>query len=114
VPGNLYDGSFAIIMNPKKFESLSKEDQDAIMAVTGEKISAYAGSKWAAADKVGYETAKAAGTTVSEATPEMVDQLKKVAATLEADWIKRASGKGYDPAAALKELRETAKALDKK
>jgi len=114
VPGNLYDGSFAIILNQKKFESLSKEDQDALKSVTGEKISAYAGAKWAAADKVGYDTAKAAGTTVTDATPQMIDELKKVAATLEADWIKRASGKGYDPAAALKELRETAKALDKK
>jgi len=51
--------------------------------------------------------------TAIDASPEMIDQLKKVAATLEADWIKRASGKGYDPAAALKELRETAKSLDK-
>jgi len=114
VPGNLYDGSFAFIMNPKKFESLSKEDQAAVKSVSGEKISAYAGKKWAAADKVGYEAAKAAGTEVTDASPQMVDELKKVAATLEADWIKRAAGKGYDPAAALKELRDTAKALDKK
>ncbi len=114
VPGNLYDGSFAVIMNPKKFESLSKEDQTALMSVSGEKLSAYAGSKWEAADKAGYELAKQKGTKVSDASPQMIEELKKVAATLEADWIKRASGKGYDPAAALKELRETAKALDKK
>jgi TRAP-type C4-dicarboxylate transport system substrate-binding protein len=114
VPGNLYDGSFAIIMNPKKFESLSKEDQAALMSVSGEKVSAYAGSKWAAADKAGYDLAKEKGTKVSDASPQMIDELKKVAATLEADWIKRASGKGYDPAAALKELRDIAKSLDKK
>ena len=114
VPGNLYDGSFAIVMNPKKFESLSKEDQAAVKSATGEKISAYAGAKWGAADKVGYDAAKTAGTTVTDATPQMLDELKKVAAALEADWVKRASGKGYDAAAALKELRETAKSLDKK
>jgi len=114
VPGNLYNGSFALVMNPKKFESLGKEDQDALKSVIGEKLSAYAGSKWDAADKAGYEAAKAAGTEVSDASPQMVEELKKVAAALEADWIKRASGKGYDPAAALKELRETAKSLEKK
>jgi TRAP-type C4-dicarboxylate transport system substrate-binding protein len=114
VPGNLYDGSFAIIINPKKLESLSKEDQAALMSVSGKKLSGYAGTLWAAADKAGYELAKEKGTKVSDATPQMVDELKKIAAVLEADWIKRAAGKGYDPAAALKELRDTAKALDKK
>jgi TRAP-type C4-dicarboxylate transport system substrate-binding protein len=114
VPGNLYDGSFAIVMNPKKFESLSKDDQAAVMSVSGEKLSAYAGSKWAAADKVGYDAAKASGTTVTTASPAMLAELKKVADKLEADWIKRAGGKGFDPAAALAELRATAKQLDKK
>ncbi|MCW5772191.1 MAG: TRAP transporter substrate-binding protein [Rhodospirillaceae bacterium] len=114
VPGNLYDGSFAIIINPKKLASLSKEDQAALMSVSGEKLSGFAGSQWAAADKAGMEFAKEKGTVVSDASPEMVAQLHKVAATLEADWIKRASGHGYDPAAALKELRATAKELDKK
>ena len=114
VPGNLYDGSFAVVINPKKLESLSKEDQAALMSVSGEKLSGYAGAKWSAADKAGYDFAKEKGTKVSDASPQMVDELKKVAAQLEADWIKRASGKGYDPAAALKELRETAKSLDKK
>lgn len=114
VPGNLYDGSFAFILNPKKFEAMSKEDQAAVQAVFGEKLSGYAGSRWAMADKAGYEAAKAAGNEVSDATPAMVEELRKIGAQLEADWINRASGKGYDPAAALKELRETAKALDKK
>lgn len=114
VPGNLYDGSFAFVLNPKKYEAMSKEDQTALKAVFGEKLSAYAGSRWVMADASGYEAAKAAGNEVSDATPAMIEELRKVGATLEADWIKRASGKGFDPAAALKELRETAKALDKK
>jgi TRAP-type C4-dicarboxylate transport system substrate-binding protein len=114
VPGNLYDGSFAFILNPKKFEAMSKEDQAAVQAVFGEKLSGYAGTRWAMADKAGYDAAKAAGNEVSDATPAMIEELRKIGAQLEADWVKRASGKGYDPAAALKELRETAKSLDKK
>lgn len=112
-PGNLYDGSFAIIMNPKKFESLSKEDQAALMSVSGEKLSGYAGTRWHAADARAYDLARQAGTEVSVASDAMMAELKKVAAQLEADWIKRASGKGFDPRAALAELRATAKATQK-
>jgi hypothetical protein len=69
---------------------------------------------WQMADAAGYDAAKAAGNEISDATPAMIDDLRKIGVQLEADWIKRASGKGYDPAAAVKELRETARALDKK
>ena len=55
-----------------------------------------------------------AGNSVSTASPEMLAALKKVSADIEADWIKRAAGKGYDPKAALDELRSVARALDKK
>lgn len=113
-PGNLYDGSFAIIMNQDKFARLSPADQQALMGVSGEKLSAYAGSTWVAADVLGRETAKAAGTKVSTASAQMMAELKKVGADIEADWIRRASGKGYDPQAALAELRRTARMLDKK
>lgn len=112
-PGNLYDGSFAIIINPKKFDSLSKEDQAALMSVSGEKLSGYAGTRWHAADTRAYDRARQTGTEVSVASDAMMADLKKVGAQLEADWIKRASGKGFDPRAALAELRATAKALQK-
>jgi TRAP-type C4-dicarboxylate transport system substrate-binding protein len=113
-PGNFYDGSFAIIMNPAKFKALSPQDQKAIMSVSGEKLSAFAGSTWVEADEAGRAVAKAAGKVISTASPEMLNELKKAAAVVETDWIKRASGKGYDAKAALAELRSTARALEKK
>ncbi|MCZ7565321.1 MAG: TRAP transporter substrate-binding protein [Burkholderiales bacterium] len=113
-PGNLYDGSFAIILNAAKFNSLSPDDRKAVMSVSGEKLSAFAGSTWADADEVGRQAAKAAGNTISTASPQMLGELKKVTVQIEEDWVKRASGKGYDPRAALNELRETARSLEKK
>lgn len=113
-PGNLYDGSFAIVMNPAKFNALSPADQKAVMSVSGEKLSHYAGGTWAEADVLGREAAKAAGNSISTASPEMLDALKKVTVGIEADWVKRAAGKGYDPKAALNELRSTARSLEKK
>ena len=114
IPGNLYDGSFAIIISTSKLASLSDADRKAVMSVSGEKLSAYAGSRWAAADEAGRAQASAAGNKISVASPAMVQALNKVSAELEAEWIKQASGKGYDPKAALAELRATARALDKK
>jgi len=112
-PGNLYDGSFAIVMNPARFKSLSPADQKALMGVSGEKLSAYAGSTWAEADKTARELVKAAGKQISSASPEMLAELKKVTAQIENDWVTRASGKGYDPKAALDELRKIARGLEK-
>ncbi|MDA1117676.1 MAG: TRAP transporter substrate-binding protein [Proteobacteria bacterium] len=114
IPGNLYDGSFAIVVHPGKFKALSAADQKAIMAVSGEKLSASFGRSWAGAETAGREAAKAAGNEISTASPQMMAELKKVTAQIEADWIKRASGKGYDPKAALAELRKTARSLEKK
>ena len=114
IPGNLYDGSFAIVINTAKLASLSDADRKALMSVSGEKLSAYAGNRWGTADEAGRAQAIASGNKVSVASPAMVQALAKVSADLEADWIKRAAGKGYDPKAALEELRSTARALDKK
>lgn len=113
-PGNLYDGSFGIIINSAKLASLSEADRKALMSVSGEKLSAYAGSRWAAADEEGRAQAVSAGHKVVSAPPAMVQALAKVSGELEADWIKRAAGKGYDPKAALNELRSTARSLQKK
>ncbi|MFN0163190.1 MAG: TRAP transporter substrate-binding protein [Burkholderiales bacterium] len=113
-PGNLYDGSFGIIINSAKLASLSEADRKALMSVSGEKLSAYAGSRWAVADEAGRAQVLSAGNKVVNAPPAMVQALAKVAGELEADWIKRAAGKGYDPRAALDELRATARSLQKK
>jgi TRAP-type C4-dicarboxylate transport system substrate-binding protein len=113
VPGNLYDDSFAIIMNRRKFDSLGKEDQAALMSVSGETLSALAGRQWDAANQAGYRRAREAAAVVTDAGPAMLAQLHKAAAILDADWIKHASGHGYDAAAALKALRATARQLAK-
>jgi len=53
VKGGLYSSSFWFAMNKKKFESLSKADQDAIMKVSGEKFARLAGAAEANGDELG-------------------------------------------------------------
>ncbi|MCP5087253.1 MAG: TRAP transporter substrate-binding protein [Rhodobacteraceae bacterium] len=61
VPGGFYRGSFAVIMNSDKFDSLSAADQAALSDVFGENLSGMAGGVWDAIDTIGSE--KLAATT---------------------------------------------------
>jgi TRAP-type C4-dicarboxylate transport system substrate-binding protein len=53
VPGGFYRGSFAIIMNQDRWDSLSAEDQAALEGVFGENLSRIAGAMWDQIDTVG-------------------------------------------------------------
>jgi TRAP-type C4-dicarboxylate transport system substrate-binding protein len=53
VPGGFYRGSFSIIMNQDRWDSLSAEDQAALEGVFGENLSRIAGAMWDQIDTVG-------------------------------------------------------------
>ncbi len=55
VPGGFYRGSFAVIMNSEKFDSLSATDQAALAKVFGENLSGMAGGVWDAIDTIGSD-----------------------------------------------------------
>lgn len=115
LPGGLYMGSFFMVMNTKKFDGLSKQDQDAIMSVSGEAFSSMAGKAWADADASARKTAIAAGNTITMASMAVQDAFyaKMNRAKMEADWIAAANKKGVDGAAALAALRAEVKKLQK-
>ena len=54
-PGGFYSSSFGFFMNEDKWNKLSKQDQDAIMSVSGEALARLAGRSWDAADRGGLE-----------------------------------------------------------
>lgn len=114
MPGGFYYGSFYTIMNPAKFNKLSKADQAAVDRVSGEWLATTTGKFWAAGDKRGLDEAKAAGTKVTVAQPPLSDQLREKLAHLERDWVEKASKKGIDANAALKALRDEVKKLKSK
>ena len=109
MPGGLYYGSFAFIMNPARFASLSKQDQDAILSVSDEKLSRLAGKMWDDADKVGLADAKAAGNTITVADDAMKKRYYEMVAPIETRWLNAAGAMGIDASAALSELRRIAR-----
>jgi len=105
VKGGLYSSSFWFAMNKKKFEGLSKADQDAIMKVSGEKFARLAGAGWDRADKEGRAAMKEAGGQIRECSPELVKALSTLTAQLEREYGAKMDAMGIDGAGTIKYFR---------
>ena len=105
IPGGLYNTSFFLVMNPKKFASLSKADQTAIEKVSGENFSRIAGKGWDNADLAGVAAMKADGVKVITASPALVSEIKSRTSGVESKWIASLKGKGIDGAKIMSDLR---------
>lgn len=105
VKGGLYSSSFWFAMNKKKFDSLAKADQDAIMKVSGEKFARLAGAGWDRADREGRVAIKEAGGAIKECSPQLVAALKKVTETLEQEYGARMDAMGIDGRGTIKFFR---------
>jgi TRAP-type transport system periplasmic protein len=108
-PGGFYGSAFGFFMNEDRWNKLAKEEQDAIMSVSGEALARLAGKSWDAADRAAYEEMKKAGIQITEASPELIAGVKERAKVIEDEWVKNASAKGIDGAKVLAEFREELK-----
>lgn len=100
-PGGLYSGSFSIVINADKWNDISEKDQKAIMAVSGEKLSALFGKMMDDETQTGIEFAKENNNTITEADSVTIAAMKKMTADLPKQWIKDNANKGFEPQAAM-------------
>jgi len=105
-PGGFYGSAFGFFMNEEKWNRLSKQDQDAIMSVSGEKLARMAGQAWDAADKEGVDAMKASGVSIADASPAFIKEVQGKAALVEQDWIRQAATRNVNGARALAEFRQ--------
>lgn len=108
-PGGFYSSAFGFFMNEEKWNKLPKQDQDAIMSVSGESLARLAGKAWDAADKGGMEALKAAGVNIQQASPAFIAEVRSRTEPLANNWIQAANAKGLDGAKVLAEFREELK-----
>ncbi|WP_036189389.1 TRAP transporter substrate-binding protein [Marinobacterium lacunae] len=111
LPGGMYLGSFAIFANPDFLDSLDPKDKEAIMKVSGEKLSQMAGQVW---DQCGVDALKAsreAGVNVVEVgqNDPMAKQFQTLSEGMDKVWIQSVSDLDVDAEKALQELRDTAR-----
>ena len=105
-PGGLYTASFAVVMNKKKYDSLSGAEKAMLKKVTGEHMSAIMGRTWDGADKVAIEALTKQGNKIQQFPAPIAADVKAKIADLDAVWINAAKKEGVkDPAAVLKGLR---------
>lgn len=109
IPGGFYNTSFAVLMNEGRFNALPKQDQDAIMSLSGERLSQLIGRNWDGVDKAGIDAMKANGIQIASAGPAMVKELRDKTGGIEQDWVRQAKAKGVDGAKALADFREEIK-----
>jgi TRAP-type transport system periplasmic protein len=108
-PGGFYSSAFGFFMNEDKWNKLPKEDQEAILSLSGEALARLVGKSWDEADRAGLEEMKKYGIKVDEASPELVKGVREKTKPLEDNWVKAATAKGIDGAKVLAEFREEIK-----
>ncbi|MGH6926157.1 MAG: TRAP transporter substrate-binding protein [Propylenella sp.] len=113
VPGGMYGSVWYIAMNKAAFEKLSKEEQDAIMSVSGESIASLGGGVFDAAEKVGREHMKADGVQFTVADEAFIGAIRDSTKFLTDQWLADAQTLGVDGPAALAMYQEETKKLDK-
>jgi TRAP-type C4-dicarboxylate transport system substrate-binding protein len=107
-PKGLYSTAFSIVMNEDVFADLSQKDQDAIMNVSGERLSRLAGAAWGKADADGILEAKQQGVNVvilSE-DDQRVKDLNVLSKGLDQLWIDSVADRDIDANAALAAFRK--------
>ena len=106
VPGGLYTVSFFVVMNQAKWDSLAKEDQDAITSVSGEALARAAGQVWDKVDAAAFEAIRQKG-KIKLTTPN-AEQMAAIRQALEpyaAETLNQIAAKGIDAAAAHRALQ---------
>jgi TRAP-type C4-dicarboxylate transport system substrate-binding protein len=115
VPGGLYNVSFFVVVNTAKWNRLSKQDQDAIMSVSGEQLSRNAGRVWDQADAQAYRAIRQQG-KIKLQTPDeqQMAAIKKALQPYAARTLQQVSAKGIDAQAAHQALQREIAALKSK
>lgn len=98
MPGGLYRGSFALIMNEDTFADLPADVQAALEEkVFGETLSRMAGAMWQEVDQIGLEATKAAaGNKINEATAEDQATFAAIGAEVRENVIAEVNAAGVD------------------
>lgn len=113
VPGGLYRGSMAILMNKDTWNSLPADLQEKLDAeLLGETLSKMFGAGLEAGDQFALESTKGVGHAVVEASEADLALVSTVAEKIEERVIERVSASGADAAAALDAFRALSVELD--
>ncbi|MDO4706316.1 MAG: FAD-binding oxidoreductase [Comamonadaceae bacterium] len=111
VPGGFGKSSQYLMMNERKWQSLSEADRAAIEKVSGEVIARNFGSKWQTGEVAAQQRLAQAGLKTLRIEGQDLQQLQDKLAFVEKDWLAAAAKKNIDGPAVLAYFREQIKTL---
>ncbi|MCC5811100.1 MAG: TRAP transporter substrate-binding protein [Ectothiorhodospiraceae bacterium] len=107
VPGGFYRGSFAIVVNPDTWSAISEDDRNAIMEVSGERLSRLFGYMMDVHDERGVAFGEEQGVVFNTVSDDELARLRELTRDLPEEWVNTAaSGRGVDGEAALRHFRD--------
>lgn len=112
IPGGFYSSVWFAVMNRDAFESLSPEDQEAIMSVSGIGLARLGGRSFDEADTAARKIMEEDGVEFHVADDAFVQGLREALQPVEANWIEQAESLGVDGEAALEMMRTEAAAFE--
>ena len=115
VDKGLYDATFFMIMNQKKWNKLSEKDQKAIDAISGATYSAHWGEMFNQKNAATEKTLRESGHSFNEPSAALLEKITEIRTKMLADWEVAAKEKGIvDPKAMLADYEADYKALEGK
>lgn len=111
VPGGFGKTSQYLMMNERKWQSLSEVDRAAIEKVSGEVIARNFGSKWQTGEVAAQQRLAQAGLKTLRLEGQQLQRFQDKLAFVEKDWLAAAAKKKIDGPAVLAYFREQIKAL---
>lgn len=106
IPGAIYNTILTLAINEDKWKALRKEDQDAIMRISGEVFARKVGRAYMSGDEATWEQMRKNGQSIETASPALVAELKQALKPVEVAWIEKARKKGVaQPERLLEALR---------
>ena len=110
-PQPIYTTTFSFVMNKDKWAEISPEDQEAIRALSQEKIGMVATGLWDSVSADVYSRFDELGITVHQGDEALFQTLQDAAAPITAAWAEKANAAGIDAEAALAFYRNRAQEL---
>ena len=89
VEGGLYNVSMFVVMNKKKWDSLSKIDQEAITSVSRIELAKLAGKAWDNADREGITISKQNGVKITQLSESDKKLVKKILSPIIEETLKK-------------------------
>tara|TARA_R110000868_G_scaffold139869_3_gene355053 strand:- start:1915 stop:2964 length:1050 start_codon:yes stop_codon:yes gene_type:complete len=113
IPGGLYSNSAFVIINKDKWNKISAKDQQAIMAISGEKLAVRMGALWHKNDLLARgELKKRLGKDYQIASEELFVGLDEAFAPIREQWLDKATAAEVDGLEAMRFYSQQTEALE--